>query len=697
MRFVIAILGVLVFGCEDTATDPGRRLADGGPTFVDPSEVNVLIPRDAEIEEEKDQFVVYIVDARMRFDMIIDAAPPPQVCRRWGMREECTIPGLEGPCSQGERICRETEWSDCVPTNFPRQEVCDAIDNDCDGRLNESPLSQNGILSKMCYTGAAGTDKNGPCRSGTSVCEEVMINTDAGVIIAYEYGDCQNEVVPSEEECDTIDNDCDRLTDEGVLNACNECGATPIEECDGIDNDCDEQTDEGLLNACNECGPLPEELCDFVDNDCDGTVDEDAGDCECDNPLYVPQPEICNGLDDDCDDHIDEGPNGGPLTALCATNQETGEVETFPRREDGPNYVGGDCRPGLAICDRRVRNGEEQYGYFECQEEILPRNERCNEEDDDCDGLADENFEQGRVAVMMVIDVSGSMANDELFAAFTATRDTVAILHAQGVQDVCYMLAIVGNDQMEDPYLQSPADNCVPGVEAPPVPPVEDMSGAIVALQGQLAGNLINQGGATENTYDAIGKFFTDDLIDWDGDGFPDEVEWATSRPGLNPVHTTDLSRYTHRIVVVLGDERGQGTLFDEHTAAMAMARSGGMVFIIGPQHIEASYSQLIDNGAIRRDIGRQFRGQNDNIENISNAIVEAIEEAACINRRVPAPDAGVEDAGVNDAGPQDSGLDSGLDAGLARNIFPLVPNYKETSGMYYGGHRGWLLHRMCF
>ena len=685
-RFLFLFLFLLV-GCEDdTAATGGRSLADKGLTFVENGDVRVLIPRDMR-QREPDQFV-YIVDARMRFDMIIDAAPPAQVCRRWGMKEECTLPDFEGPCAQGERICRETEWSDCVPINFPRQEVCDAIDNDCDGRLNESPLSQNEVLSKMCYTGAPGTDKNGPCRSGISLCEEVMVNTDAGVIIAYEYGDCQNQIVPSEEECDSVDNDCDRSTDEGVLNACAQCGEVPVEECDGIDNDCDDSTDEGLLNACDECGPLPEELCDFVDNDCDGEIDEDAGDCECDNPLYVPQPEKCNGFDDDCDDFIDEGPGGGPLTSLCATNQQTGEVETFARREDGPNYVGGDCRLGLAICESRRVAGEEEYGYFECQEEILPRNERCNEEDDDCDGIADENFQQGSVAVMMVVDVSGSMQDDELFAAFNATRDTVSILHAQGVQDVCYMLAVVGNDEMEDPYLQAYADNCVPGVEDPPIVPVEDMRGAVVALQGQIAGNLINQGGATENTYDAIGKFFTDDLLDWDNDGFPDEVEWATNRPGLNPVHTTDLSQYTHRIVVILGDERGQGALYDEHTAAMAMARSGGMVFIIGPAHLEASYSQLMDNGAVRREMGRGL-GRNDNVENITEAIVEAIEEAACINRRVgqPAPDGGVDDGGV---------LDAGLDGGLARNLMPLVPNYKETSATYRTD-KMWSVYRMCF
>lgn len=664
MRLIFVILAIFTIACEDsTSSDPNISLGDKGATFVEQGDVRaVLIPRDV-APRPVDQFV-YIVDARMRFDMAVDAAPPPRVCPRWGLVEECDIPGLQGPCTKGERVCRETEWSDCIPVVFPRMEVCDSIDNDCDGKLNESPLSQNEFLSKSCYTGSRGTDKNGPCRSGISVCEEVVTNTDAGVVTSYEYGECQNQVLPEEESCDSIDNDCDRSVDEGVL------------------------------NDCNECGPLPDEVCDFLDNDCDGVIDEDAGDCECDNPLYVPQPESCNGLDDDCDDFIDEGPGGGPLTSLCATNPRTGEVETFERREDGPNYVGGNCRLGLAICEARRIEGEEQYGYFDCQEEILPRNERCNEEDDDCDGMADENFQQGSVAVMMVVDVSGSMQNDELMAAFNATRNTVADLQAQGVQEVCYMLAVVGNDNMPDPYLQAFADNCVPGVEDPPVPPIEDMQSAIVSLQGQLAGNLIDQGGASENTYDAIGNFFTDDLLDWDNDGFPDEVEWNTSRPGLNPVHTTDLSNYEHRIIVILGDERGQGVLFDEHTAAIAMSRSGGMVFIIAPPSVTASYSELIDNGAVRRDLGRGF-GRNDNVENITEAIVEAIEEAACINRRAEEP----ADGGV-DAGPSDAGVDASDDSGLAMVLDPIIimPDYKKASNIYpLSAKKEWMLYRMCF
>jgi len=286
--------------------------------------------------------------------------------------------------------------------------------------------------------------------------------------------------------------------------------------------------------------------------------------------------------------------------------------------------------------------GEMEYGYFDCQQEVRPGVERCNDEDDDCDGLADEDFIQGNVAVMMIVDISGSMDINELTAAFNATRDSVQRLFDDGVVNVCYMLAVVGNDDMPDPYLSYPGDTCVPGIEDPPVVPIEDMANAVNTLRLQIQAGAVNQGGSTENTLDALGRFFTDDRIDWDRDGVNDNILWSTNRPaarlqGIEDAWDVDLSEYTHRIAIVIGDEPAQGAEWNNHAAASAMAHANAMAFIIGNPHNAHSYQPLIDFGAIHSD-GLMGFG-NRNVQQIVDSVTEAIEEAACINNRQEEPE----------------------------------------------------------
>ena len=252
--------------------------------------------------------------------------------------------------------------------------------------------TDNGGLQAVCELGEIKPCIGrtlGECDPGQRQCQETYAG---GTPITF-WSECLGVVEPTEEVCDYKDNDCDNRIDNGVQNACGNCGPIPIEECDDIDNDCDGEVDEGFADF--------EELCDGYDNDCDGVVDEGLSKRRvCDPPeaqstiVYNddpnsrstcthgwqecregdwtecadwtgPQPEICDGWDNDCNGYVDE-------------------IE-FQRNQCGLTDV-GICDFGYEVC---------VGGEMACWETIDPEPEACDNLDNDCDGTVDEELERG--------------------------------------------------------------------------------------------------------------------------------------------------------------------------------------------------------------------------------------------------------------------------------------------------------------
>ena len=105
-----------------------------------------------------------------------------------------------GACTLSNETCVTGSWSGCSAV-FPTNESCDGIDSDCDGILDGS----ENLGLRQCYTIANESYASaGICSYGYYNC------TDSGWSI-----DCIGDVAPAIETCNSLDDDCDGIVDEG--------------------------------------------------------------------------------------------------------------------------------------------------------------------------------------------------------------------------------------------------------------------------------------------------------------------------------------------------------------------------------------------------------------------------------------------------------------------------------------------------
>jgi len=158
---------------------------------------------------------------------------------------------------------KKGKWSEVKYTFAIHAEICDGIDNDGDGLIDEGFEQQlvdcttepvdptfcdiDGDLFLVCGDPASALRGVGPS----------FVNVDCADQLGFRYPGAT-------ELCNGMDDDCDGTVDDGLETTCG------LGEC--------EHTIDSCINAMEQvCDPLEgasDELCNGLDDDCDGTVDE---------------------------------------------------------------------------------------------------------------------------------------------------------------------------------------------------------------------------------------------------------------------------------------------------------------------------------------------------------------------------------------------------------------------------------------
>ncbi len=505
---------------------------------------------------------------------------------------ECAKP------SAGTVVCNEEGTALlCSSDERAQTDLCDNLDNDCDGTTDDPYLAGGTVtLTNAKYTVDNGKVKNASCGTGLCASGKVVCTASKTALV------CDTDTKATTEVCDDVDNDCDGTKDEGYLyngltvgTSCDgiggcgfgtvvcavgststaTCSTNPNgplsqvqnELCDGVDNDCDDQTDEGFtynnvslgggctgVGACGSgtvvcstqntsaatCSTMPDgtasqasvEQCNSADDDCDGSTDEDfglgtacdgVGECgagviECSGAsatrcstspggsAYVAVAEVCDGLDQDCDGATD---NGFPFVDDAAQSRQVGQ-----------SCEGvGECGVGVVECaSTSASRCSTNPDGSEAEDEA----EICDGLDNDCDGTDDDGFEYEGEPIGGDCDGVGECGDGVVECATTSTTTCSTNANGSASEATTEMCDALDHDCDGDNYngftYENPAD---PGVKA-----VGDAcdglglcgTGTVECVSTMLADCSTNPGGSEEEPAPEVC-----DELDNDCDGEADD------------------------------------------------------------------------------------------------------------------------------------------------------------------------------
>ena len=318
----------------------------------------------------------------------------------FNLGQSCSV-GVGSCLRTGTLVCKaDFSGSQCnVVAGQPSTEICDGIDNDCNGVID------NGFnLGQSCSVGV------GAClRTGTSVCKTDHTGSQCNAVAG----------TPGTENCEGIDNNCNGVVDEGC-----QCTNGATQQCGSNVGECrfgTETCTNGIWGSCvGSVGPT-NEICDGKDNDCNGKIDNNLTQ-SCSNACYSGQKTCSNGVwgacsaqslplhyNESCTVAVGECKRNGHLACngQCDATAGNATAEICDGKDNNCNGIVdegcGVCTPGAtrscastsAACKSATQTCQVGGIWGPCVT-ATPQPEICDGKDNDCDGFVDEGFNVGQ-------------------------------------------------------------------------------------------------------------------------------------------------------------------------------------------------------------------------------------------------------------------------------------------------------------